>query len=78
MYVGSWDLMHNRHFGKYLLTVKCTQVHTGPLPVNEYLQGMSQTELIFSPLTCTFSLLTLEFPVEVNELVVLPATPLEI
>ena len=55
-----------------------TQVDIGPLHMNEDLESIPQTELIFSPLTCALALLTLEFPIEVNDLVIYPVTPLEI
>lgn len=52
--------------------MKYIQVAIGLLHMNEYLEGMPQTELIFSPLTCALPLLTLEFPIEVNEPSYLP------
>lgn len=57
---------------------KNIQGDIGPLHMNEYLEIMPQTELISPPLTCAFPLLTLEFTIKVNDLVIYPGTPLEI
>lgn len=58
--------------------MKYIQVDIGCLHMSEYLEGTPQTKLLFPPLTCALPLLTLQFPTEMNDLVIYQVTPSEI